>query len=77
MRIDVSRARAVEGVVCVATADDLKDVCKALVGVLSHFAGLRSEPQGRWPTASATGRANLSSRSSQPAALSPRMRSVR
>ncbi len=46
LRIDVARARAAEGVVCVATADDLKDVCKPWVGVLSHFAGLRSQPQG-------------------------------
>jgi len=46
LRIDISRAKAVDGVVCITTADDLKDVCKPWVGVLSHFAGLKSEPQG-------------------------------
>jgi carbon-monoxide dehydrogenase large subunit len=44
--IDVSRARAMEGVVCVAAAEDLKPFCTPWVGVLSHFAGLRSQPQG-------------------------------
>lgn len=44
--IDASRASGIDGVVSVVTAADLKDVCKPWVGVLSHFAGLRSETQG-------------------------------
>src|SRR5271165_3414391 len=45
-RIDVSRAKAIEGVACIAAAADLKDYCKPWVGTLSHFTGLRSEAQG-------------------------------
>ena len=46
LRVDTARAGKIDGVVCIATADDLKDVCKPWVGTLSHFAGLRSEAQG-------------------------------
>lgn len=43
--IDVADARAAKGVTLVATGADIAAVCKPWVGVLTHFAGLKSAPQ--------------------------------
>ncbi len=43
--IDLDAARALPGVVLVATGADIATVCSPWVGVLTHFAGLKSAPQ--------------------------------
>ena len=43
--IDTAAARAMPGVIRVVTAADLEPVCTEWVGVLAHFAGLKSAPQ--------------------------------
>ena len=43
--IDSSAAKAMPGVVLVATGHDLAKICKPWVGTLGHFAGMKSAPQ--------------------------------
>jgi carbon-monoxide dehydrogenase large subunit len=45
LHIDAAAARALEGVVAIATAGDLAPYCTPWLGVLSHLQGLRSVPQ--------------------------------
>ncbi|MET0675594.1 MAG: xanthine dehydrogenase family protein molybdopterin-binding subunit, partial [Bradyrhizobium sp.] len=43
--IDVTAARALDGVHLVATGADLAKICKPWTGTLDHFKGMTSEPQ--------------------------------
>ncbi len=43
--LDLAAARALPGVALVATGADIAAVCTPWVGVLTHFAGLKSAPQ--------------------------------
>lgn len=45
VRLDVSAARAREGVVAAVVAEDLAELCSPWVGVLAHLKGLKSAPQ--------------------------------
>ena len=45
LNIDTQAARAMPGVVMIATAADLAPVCTPWVGVLTHLKGLKSAPQ--------------------------------
>lgn len=45
LSIDSEDAGACEGVVLIATGEDIARVCSPWIGVLDHFAGMKSAPQ--------------------------------